>query len=68
MSLIINKSEKVNDYKGAVVYLKNTQLPKITVQGKVVSVETDNYTIKIQTETELAVFDTQDVAAVTFLK
>lgn len=68
MSLIINKSEKVSDYKGAVVYLKNTDQLKITVPGKVVSVETDSYTIKIQTETELAVFDTQDVAAVTFLK
>lgn len=66
MSLYIN--DNVSQYKAAVVYLKNTTQVKITVPGKVVSVETDNYSIKIQTEEQLAVFDTEDVAAVTFLK
>lgn len=66
MSLYIN--DNVSQYKAAVVYLKNTTQVKVTVPGKVVSAETDNYTIKIQTEEQLAVFDTEDVAAVTFLK
>lgn len=66
MSLYIN--DNVSQYKAAVVYLKNTTQVKVTVPGKVVSVETDNYSIKIQTEEQLAVFDTEDVAAVTFLK
>lgn len=68
MALFIDEKENVSDYNSAVVYLKNTQQFKITVHGKIVSVETDNFTIKIQTETELAVFDTKDVAAVTLLK
>lgn len=66
MSLYIN--DNVSQYKAAVVYLKNNTQVKVTVPGKVVSVETDNYSIKIQTEEQLAVFDTEDVAAVTFLK
>ena len=66
MSLYINES--VSEYSTAIVYLKNTEQLKITVPGKVVSVETDTYRVKIQTEEQLAVFNTDDVLAITFLK
>lgn len=66
MALYVN--DNVSEYTTAVVYLKNTSQLKITVPGKVVSVETDTYAVKIQTEEQLAVFNTDDVVAVTFLK
>lgn len=68
MGLYINDDDKISMYSSPVIYLKNSSQTKITVPGKVVSVDTDNFSVRITTETNFAAFDTNDVAAILFTK
>lgn len=68
MTIYVSKNDDIKDYLGAIVYLREGQVPKLEVPGKIVSVESDNYRLKIQTETHTAVFNAEDVTAVNFMK
>lgn len=68
MGLHIEADDKISEYSSPIVYLKNTPQTKITVPGKVVSVKTDGFSVRITTETNYAAFDTNDVAAILFEK
>lgn len=56
----LTKHESVN------VYLKNCPTARVTLFGKVVSVETDSFTVTVKTDKTDATFDTNDVVAVVF--
>lgn len=68
MSLYINDQDLINNCSNTIVYLKDGNVPKTEVSGKVVSVESDGFRLKIQTETTTAIFDVTSVIAVKFAK
>lgn len=63
---ILLKDKDFSKYTSATVYLKNHQLSKIVVNGGIVSVKTDTYTVTIETKTNFTAFDSKDVAAIDF--
>ena len=64
--LNISKSKDLTKHDCVSVYLKNCATAKIVLPGKVVSVETDNFTVTVKTDKTDAAFDTNDVVAVVF--
>lgn len=53
-------------YTSATVYLKDDAVHKVTVTGKIVSVDFDNYRIAITTDTNYAVFNVDDILGISF--
>lgn len=53
-------------YTSTTVYLKDDTVHKITVSGKIVSVDFDNYRLAITTDTNYAVFNIEDILSVSF--
>lgn len=64
--LNISNSKDLTKHDSVSVYLKNCPAAKIALPGKVVSVETDNFTVTVKTDKTDAAFDTNDVVAVVF--
>ncbi len=64
--LNISKNKDLTKHDSVCVYLKNCLTSRIILPGKVVSVETDNFSVTIKTDKTDAAFDTNDVAAVVF--
>ena len=64
--LNISNSKDLTKHDSVRVYLKNCPVAKIVLPGKVVSVETDNFTVTVKTDKTDAAFDTNDVVAVVF--
>lgn len=62
----INQSENLTNYDVVTIYLKNNPTAKVTLSGKVISVDTDNTTTHIETDNNSAAFDTADIVSVVF--
>lgn len=62
--LEVKNSNELTNHEGVSVYLKNCPTAFVTLPGKVVSVETKNFTVTVKTDKTDAVFDTTDVVAV----
>lgn len=64
---MLNISNKdLTKHDGVTVYLKNCPTARVILPGKVVSVETDNFSVTLKTDKTDAAFDTKDVVAVVF--
>ncbi len=66
MTIYLNQSKDLTKHDSVSVYLKNCAMAKIVLPGKVVSVETDNFTVTVKTDKTDAAFDTNDVVALVF--
>lgn len=64
--LNISNSKDLTKHDGVSVYLKNCPTARIVLPGKVVSVETDSFSVIVKTDKTDAAFDTNDVVAVVF--
>ncbi len=64
--LNISRDKDLTKHDCVSVYLKNCATEKIVLPGKVVSVETDNFTVTVKTDKTDAAFDTNDVVCVVF--
>lgn len=56
----------LSNYNSVIVYLKDEAVHVVTIKGKVLSVDCDNYRIAVTTDKSYAVFNLDDVLAVNF--
>ena len=62
--LDVQKLKEFSKYDRVTIFLKNTPTAIITLSGKIVSVDVDNYTCCIETENSQAAFDLTDVVSI----